>query len=125
MTKRGRYEDNGPFKEEEKRRPENVFLGREEDLCEILKKSMRNFFLGGGDFLGESKKKVRENFGGEFFRGGGNFWKNFKKKDFRGNFKGGSYVGGFSHGFLPWGQGSHTPLQGWPGGSGGDETSTL
>ena len=35
MTKRGRYEDNGPFKEEGKRRPEKFFLGREEDLCEI------------------------------------------------------------------------------------------
>ena len=50
-----------------KRRPEKVFWGREEDLCEILKKSMRGavfFFWGGGDFLGKSKKKVWKNFGG-------------------------------------------------------------
>ena len=34
-----------------KRRPEKVFGGREEDLCEIFLKSMRNFvFFGGGDF---------------------------------------------------------------------------
>ena len=53
----------------------------------FLKKVCGTFF-GGRDFLGKSKKKVRENFWG------GNFWKNFKKNDFSGNFKGGSYVGG-------------------------------
>ena len=68
-------------------------------MCEILKKSMQNFFFwgGGGTFSGKVKKRCGKTFGGvgltHFFRGG-NFWKNFKKKILGGNFKGGSYVGG-------------------------------
>ena len=89
-----------------KRRPEKSFLGREEDLCEILKKKYVNFFFfwGGGTFWGKVKKRCGKTFGGGV--------KKNPNTNLAWNFGG----------FLLWGQGPHPPLQGWPGGG---ETSTL
>ena len=44
--------------------------------------------------MGKSKKRCGKTFGGKKNCLGGNFWKNFKKKNLRGNFRGEVYFGG-------------------------------
>ena len=112
------------------------FLGKNKKRCgETLVKSLRGSLFWGacgrGGMLGNLKKR---NFAKIF--GGGNFWGTLGETNLGPSLKRGTRIlilslhvpsppntklawnfgGG---GFLPWGQGSHPPLQGWPGGGGG------